>query len=79
MAYAVEASAFAAFAPVDVEAGSAEEAALVAVARDGHRVQESAGGRLRTKGAGESMSQPWNRGEGAKKKQNSRYIYNIAA
>lgn len=65
MAYTVEASASAAFAPVDVEAGRAEEAALVAVARDGHAVQESASGRLRKTGAGESnesASEPWRKG-----------------
>ncbi len=51
MAHTVHASALATFAPVDVETGSAEEAALVAVARDGHCFRKSAGAERLEKGA----------------------------
>lgn len=44
MAHTVDALTLATFASIDVETGRAEEAALVAVPRDGHCLQESAGG-----------------------------------
>ena len=55
MADTVHAFALATFASVDVETGSAEETALVAVTGDGHCFEKSAGGRLEK--AQESVNQ----------------------